>query len=63
MDRSNGGSFALAVEPIELVEGRRELVREANHWLGEWERNRSEEARWRLVQVLETLAMVVRGGG
>lgn len=63
--RSQSGadrSFALAVEPVELVEGRRELVREVKHWLGVWETQRSEEARGRLVQCLELLALLVKGG-
>lgn len=60
-NRSNEGSFALAVEPIELVEGRRELVREVQHWLGVWESQRSAEARGRLVQCLELLALLVKG--
>lgn len=59
-DRCNGGSFAVAVEPIALVEGRRELLREAQHWLGVWERNRDAEARGRLLQSLEALALLVR---
>lgn len=54
---NNVGGFALAVEPVELVEVRRELLREAKHWLGEWERHRDEEARGRLLQSLEMLAM------
>lgn len=61
VDRSTGGSFAVDVEPIELVEGRRELVREVQHWLGVWETQRTEEARARLVQCLELLALLVRG--
>ena len=61
--RSSEGSFAVAVEQIELVEGRRELVREVRHWLGVWERTRNEEARGRLVQSLELLALLVRGAG
>lgn len=53
-------SFALDVEPIELVETRRELVREVQWWLGVWERSRTEEARGRLVQSLEVLALLLR---
>lgn len=60
VDRSSEGSFALEVEPIELVEGRRELVREVQHWLGVWERSRTEEARGRLVQSLEVLSLLLR---
>lgn len=59
MDRSSEGSFALEVEPIELVEGRRELVREVQHWLGVWERSRTEESRGRLVQSLEVLSLLL----
>lgn len=61
--RRSGGSFALAVEPIELVEGRRDLVREVQHWLGVWERTRDPEARGRLLQSLEVLALLVRAAG
>jgi hypothetical protein len=59
---SQGSSFALAVEPVELVETRRELVREVQHWLGIWENSRSEEVRGRLVQSLEVLALLVKAG-
>lgn len=51
-------SSALALEPIELSEGRRELLREAQHWLGVWERRRDDEARGRLLQSLELLALL-----
>lgn len=57
-----GPSFALAVEPVELVETRRELVREVQHWLAVWENSRSEEVRGRLVQSLEVLALLVKAG-
>lgn len=53
-------SFALAVEPIELVETRRELLREAQLWLTRWEQSRDAEARGRLLQSLDVLAMLVR---
>jgi hypothetical protein len=53
--------FAEAVEPTALAELRSELLREANHWLGLWERHRLDEHRGRLLQVLETLALVVNG--
>lgn len=62
MDRSSEGSFATAVEPIELVEGRRELVREVQHWLGVWEKSRDEVVRGRLIQSLEVLASMLRAG-
>lgn len=52
--------FALAVEPIELVELRRELVREVQFWLGVWERTRDGEAQGRLLQSLEVLASLVK---
>jgi hypothetical protein len=55
-------SFAEAVEFTPLFEARRELVREAQHWLGEWEQHRRDEDRGRLLQALETLALLVRGG-
>ena len=57
-----GSSFALAVEPVELVETRRELVREVQWWLGVWEQSRTEEARGRLVQSLEVLALLLKRG-
>ncbi len=52
-------SFALAVQPVELVEARRELLRLAQHWLTTWERSHIPEARGRLLQVLEDLALLV----
>ena len=54
-------SFALDVEPAELVELRRELVREVQFWLTEWEQGRADEAKGRLLQSLELLALVIRG--
>lgn len=58
-----GESFALAMEPVELVEVRRELVREVQLWLYKWERSRSAEARGRLLQSLDVLGMLIRGAG
>jgi hypothetical protein len=54
--------FAETVEPTELREPRHELVREAQHWLTEWERHRRDEDRGRLLQVLDVLALLVRAG-
>lgn len=56
-----GSSFATATEPVELLESRRELVREVQWWLSEWERSRDPEARGRLLQSLDVLALLVRG--
>lgn len=53
-------SFAEVAAGTPLVETRRELVREASHWLGEFERHRRHEDRGRLLQTLETLALLVR---
>lgn len=53
-------TFAEAVEPAPLTESRRELVREAQHWLEEWETHRADEARGRLLQTLELLTFLVR---
>jgi hypothetical protein len=53
--------FAVAVEGAPLVEARREQIREAQHWLTEWERHRRDEDRGRLLQSLDTLALLVRG--
>lgn len=53
-------SFARAVEPAPLAESRRELVREAQHWLGEWETHRTEEDRGRLLQTLDVLSLLIR---
>lgn len=60
VEQERGLSFALAVEPVELVEARRELVREVQHWLTAWERGRGEQARGRLLQSLDVLALLVR---
>ena len=54
-------SFAEMVDPTPLAETRRELLREANHWLREWERHRDGEARGRLLQALDVLALLVSG--
>lgn len=56
-------SFALAVEPVELVEERRECIREANFALRCWERSRDPADRERLLYALEVLARLVRGAG
>lgn len=53
-------SFAQVVEPAPLAESRRELVREAQHWLGEWEIHRTDEDRGRLLQTLDVLSLLVR---
>ena len=53
-------SFAVDVEPIELVETRRELLREAQVWLTIWERGRDLEARGRLLQCMDVLGWLVR---
>lgn len=53
--------IAIELEPIELVEERRELMREAKHSLEEWERHRAPEVRQRLIDSLEGLARLVRG--
>lgn len=57
--RSNGRSFAAATEPIELREGRTELVREAAYWLTVWTESRDAEARGRLLQSLDALRLLV----
>jgi hypothetical protein len=55
-------AVATFAEAVDRVDGelRRELLREAQHWLGEWERARTEEARGRLLQALEDLALLIR---
>jgi hypothetical protein len=55
------GSFALAVQPIELVEARHELLREAELWLRVWERTGDERAAGRLLQALETIPRLLPG--
>lgn len=54
-------SFAEAVEPAPLAEARAELIREARHWLCEFERHRRDEDRGRLLQTLDVLALLVSG--
>jgi hypothetical protein len=53
-------SFALAVEPVELVEGRRECIREAQFSLSRWERTRDPLDRARLLAALLVLQAMVR---
>jgi hypothetical protein len=53
-------SFAESVEGAPLLEARRELVREAAFWLGEFERHRRDEDRGRLLEALELLGFLVR---
>jgi hypothetical protein len=55
-------SFAEIVDAVG-AELRSELVREAQHWLAEWERHRRDEDRGRLLQTLELLALHVRTPG
>jgi hypothetical protein len=43
-----------------LVEVRRELVGEVQHWLREYEQLRQPEDRGRLLQALDDLALAVR---
>lgn len=52
-------SFAAAVDG-RAVETRRELLREAQYWLTEWEHHRREEHLGRLLQTLDTIALLVR---
>ena len=52
-------SFAVAVEPVELVEERRECIREAKYSLARWERTRSPVDRARLLAALALLAALV----
>lgn len=54
-------SFAEQVEDATVREVRRELFREAQHWLTEWERHRDDLARGRFLQSLDTLALLVSG--
>ena len=52
-------SFAESVEPVELVEERRECIREAQYSLSRWERTRSPVDRARLLAALELLVALV----
>jgi hypothetical protein len=54
-------SFAEAVDP--LVEARTELAREIRYALAEWHVHGDDELRGRLLQLLETLALLVRVRG
>jgi hypothetical protein len=53
-------SFALAVEPVELVEQRRECIREAQFSLTRWEQTRDPLDRARLLAALMILQAMVR---
>ena len=57
---ARGLSFALDVEPVELVEERRECIREAQYSLSRWERTRDELDKARLLAALLLLAAMVR---
>lgn len=59
MMRDVSEGFALSIEPVELVELRRELLREARLWLHVWERSRDPEARGRLLQSLDMLKVAI----
>jgi len=48
------------VEPVELVEGRRECIREAQFSLSRWERTRDPLDRARLLAALLVLQAMVR---
>jgi hypothetical protein len=53
-------SFALSVEPVELLEGRRECIREAQYSLTRWERTRDPLDRARLLAAILLLQAMVR---
>jgi hypothetical protein len=55
-----GDGFAAAAEDVALREERRELLREAQWSLREWEAHRREEDRGRLLASLEGLARLIR---
>jgi len=54
-------SFAESVEPTELVEERRECIREAQYSLTRWERTRSPVDRARLLGALALLSALMCG--
>lgn len=55
---TGAASFAEVVDARQ-VEVRAELLREASHWLSEYERHRRDEDRGRLLATLDHLALLV----
>jgi hypothetical protein len=58
-----GDGFASAAEGVALREERRELLREAQWSLRQWELHRRELDRGRLLAALEGLARMIRAEG
>lgn len=59
----DGDGFAAAAEGVALREERRELLREAQWSLRQWELHRRELDRGRLLAALEGLARMIRAEG
>jgi hypothetical protein len=57
---NSGDGFASAAEGVALREERRELLREAQWSLRQWELHRRELDRGRLLAALEGLARMIR---